>query len=306
MWSPSDLPRLDGKRALVTGANSGLGLETAKALAGLGAQVVITCRGQAKGGQAIQAIHDAVASAQVAALDMDLGDLASVRAAAAAFLKQWNSLDLLINNAGVMGLPLQKTVDDFEKVFGVNHLGHFALTGLLLPALEAAPSARVVTVSSVTSRKGGLPMDDLQWQRRRYASAAAYAQSKLANLSFAFEFEKRLRHKGFKSQSLAVHPGYAATNVVFARDIERNLARRIWEYCAALGNLLIAQPAERGAWPTLYAAAMPQARGGTYIGPTGFMEFRGLPGEVFANPLARSLGSELWSHSEALTGVSYP
>lgn len=305
-WSLEQLSRLDGKTVLVTGANSGLGLASAKALARLGAHLVVTCRGEEKGKQACQDILDAVPNAKAQPLDMDLADLNSVRSAAAEFLRQHDSLDLLINNAGVMGLPKSVTSDGFEKVFAVNHLGPFLFTGLLLPALEAAPAARIVTVTSVTSRKGKLPMDDLHWERRRYNSAQAYAQSKLANLSFALELEKRLRAKGMKSRSVAVHPGYAATNVVFARDAQRDFGRRLWEKAAQMGNWLIAQPADKGAWPSLYAAAMVGVQGGEYFGPRGFMEFRGAPGPVFVNPLARECGSELWAQSESLTGICYP
>ena len=304
-WSPTQLPRLDGKIALVTGANSGLGLETAKTLAGLGAELVITCRGADKANTAIRLIRDALPDAGLSALDMDLGNLASVQSAAKAFLAAHSSLDILVNNAGVMGLPRSRTDDGFEKVFGVNHLGHFALTGHLMPALDAAAAARVITVTSVTSRKGRLPMDDLNWERRRYDKAAAYAQAKLANLSFALELEKRLRKAGKNAISLAVHPGYAATNVVFARDAQMTLGRRIWVPMASLGNKLIAQPAERGAWPTLYAAAMPDVEGGQYFGPDGLLEFRGYPVPVFINPLAIECGAELWNASEQMTGVRY-
>lgn len=305
-WNPSQLPRLDGHSALITGANSGLGLATAIALGKLGARLWITCRGSVKGEQACAEIRTAAPGVEVTAIDMDLSSLDSVKAAAADLQAQTDTLDLLINNAGVMGLPKMQTRDGFEMVFGVNHLGHFALTGHLLPMLETARAARIVTVASVAAKNGQLPMDDLNWESRPYRKGAAYAQSKLANLSFALELESRLRAKNSPAISVAAHPGYAATNVVFARDAKMSLGRRIWIPLAKIGNWLIAQPAERGAWPSLYVAAMPDVQGGDYYGPHGPLEFRGLPVPVDIKPLAREAGQALWEKSEELTGLRYP
>lgn len=302
------MPRLDGRVAVVTGANSGLGLETAIGLAQAGATTVMACRNPAKAELAIAEARRRAPQAQIEVMALDLADLASIRRFAEGFGARHARLDILCNNAGVMTLPYQKTRDGFEMLFGTNHLGHFALTGLLLPVLQRAPDARVVTLSSLAHRSGRLPLDDLNWERRRYSKSGAYGQSKLANLVFAFELDRRLRKAGSSIKSVAAHPGYSATNIVFGDLTGRGSAwRRLWHWMASLGNALLAQPAAMGALPTLYAAAAPGAQGGDYIGPGGFIQFRGHPVRVKHHPRAASTetAARLWSISEQMTGVHF-
>jgi NAD(P)-dependent dehydrogenase (short-subunit alcohol dehydrogenase family) len=305
-WTEADLPDLRGKTALVTGANSGLGLETSRALASRGAHVILACRGADKAQAAMASIRERVPNASLEALSLDLSNLLSVRAAATAFKAAHATLDLLINNAGVMTLPYGKTRDGFEMLFGTNHLGHFALTGLLLDVLRATPGARVVTVSSVAHKSGRLALDDLHWERRKYSRGGAYGQSKLANLMFMLELDRRLRRAGIDVLSVAAHPGYAATNIVFGGSAATpSPLRRIWNRLAAIGNLMLAQPAALGALPTLYAATAPGMSGGEYVGPHGPLEFRGYP--VVVRPARHALdegaAKRLWALSEEMTGV---
>lgn len=302
-WTAADMPSLAGKIALVTGANSGLGLETTIGLAKAGAQVLMACRNPAKATAALDAVRGLAPAAQVEAIALDLSDLSSIRACAQAVAARSHTLDLLINNAGVMALPYQLTRDGFEMQIGTNHLGHFALTGLLLPLLQAAAAAaRVVTVASIAHRgTRGLALDDLHWQQAPYKKGEAYARSKLANLLFSFELARRLQRAGSPVISVAAHPGYAATNIVGAVAAESWLKRS----GVRIGNALIAQPAQQGCWPTLYAAAMPNVQPGSYYGPHGLMQFRGYPVLVKANANARNetTAAALWGLSEQLTGV---
>lgn len=306
-WTANNIPDLSGKTALVTGANSGLGLETAHALAARNAHVVLGCRGPAKAEATIAAIRAQSPNAQLSSLDLNLGDLTSIRNAASVFCADHEKLDILCNNAGVMGLPRTPTQDGFEMVFGVNHLGHFAFNGLLLDLIKATPGARVVTVSSLQAKSGKLPMDDLNWEHRRYSAAGAYAQSKLANLSFALELDRRLQAAGIDAISVAAHPGYAATNITNASDGKPTWRRRVWVAMGKMGNATLAQPAHLGALPTLYAATAPDVDGGSYFGPDGLAEFRGYPTQLVANPMARDtvIAGELWRRSEELTGVEW-
>ncbi len=306
-WTPSKIPDLSAKTALVTGANSGIGFETAALLASAGARVVISCRGAVKAEQTIARLCQRAPQAEITAVEMDLADLASVRRAAQQLAAGCTQLDILINNAGVMGLPLQRNAAGHEMLFAVNHLGHFALTGLLLPLLCAAPAPRVVTVSSLAARKGSLPMDDLNWQREAYSKMAAYGRAKLANLCFAMELQRRFDARGVNAISTAAHPGYAATNVAFAGDAPRSLGRRLWMFIARLGNQLLAQPAERGAWPSVYAATAENVGKGFYYGPAGPFEFRGPPVRVEPVPAALDpqLGRQLWQRSEELSEVRF-
>ena len=261
----------------------------------------MACRNASKGEEARFRVQDAVPAADVTVAPLDLADLGAVRAFAAGFEAEHERLDLLINNAGVMAPPRRQTVDGFESQFGTNHLGHFALTGLLLGPLLAAPAPRVVTLSSGAHRIGRINFDDLQGERS-YNNWRAYGQSKLANLMFCFELERRARAAGVGLKSLAAHPGYAATNLQFAGP-------GAWYEKAAMAvtNIVIAQSAEMGALPTLYAATVPDLPGGSFVGPDGFMEQRGHPHVVTAAGKAydEQAWRRLWEVSEQLTGVEY-
>ena len=299
-WTAGEMPDQRGRVAVVTGANSGLGLVTARELARKGAHVVLACRNTVKGQMAVHEIEGAVAGARLELAELDLGSLDSVRAFAATMRSGHDGLDLLINNAGLMAPPRGTTADGFELQLGTNHLGHFALTGLLLGALEGREDARVVTLSSGAHRMGKIDFENLQ-RERHYNRWTAYGQSKLANLLFMYELERRLRAAGSTVSSLAAHPGYAATNL--QRAAAPALDRRVM----SVGNALFAQSAERGALPTLYAATFPGLPGGTYVGPGGLAEQRGHPVVVGSTGAARDAeaAARLWAVSEELTGVTY-
>ena len=305
-WTEADVPDQRGRTAVITGANTGLGFETARVLAARGAQVVLACRdlGQAKEA-AVRIISGSPAPAGVVPADLhavrlDLASLASVREAAEEIAAAYGPVDLLINNAGVMMTPYRRTDDGFELQLGVNHLGHFALTGLLLGRMLGRAGSRVVTVSSNGHKSGRIDFDDLQSQRR-YRRMAAYYQSKLANLMFTYELQRRLAAAQARTQALAAHPGKART------DLTRYLPA--W---ARLEDLVLEQPlghsAAMGALATLRAAADPAARGGEYYGPGGRGELRGYPCLVAPSERARDVGAQqrLWRESERLTGVSCP
>ena len=296
-WSIGEIPEQHGRRAVVTGANSGLGLVTARELARKGASVVLACRNQEKGAAALAEVRAAAPGAEVALAPLDLGSLESVRAFAAG---HDGPLDLLVNNAGVMAPPRGETADGFELQLGTNHLGHFALTGLLLGALQAGNAPRVVTLSSTAHRMGRIDFDDLQ-SERRYRRWRAYGQSKLANLLFMLELDRRARAAGSPLVSVGAHPGYAATNLQFAAP---PLADRI---VMRVANVLVAQSADQGALPTLYAATVPDLPGASYVGPDGRGEQRGNPRLVGMTERAQDLETarRLWEVSERLTGVTY-
>jgi len=293
-----DLPDQTGRTAVITGANSGIGLEAARALAGAGAQVIMACRDTNKGEAAAAAIRTALPSAKLAVAKLDLASLDSVRAFAASHEQE--HLDLLINNAGVMVPPYRKTADGFELQLGTNHLGHFALTGLLLGQLLGTPGARVVNVSSTAHKIGRIDFDDLQ-SERSYQRWRAYGQSKLANLLFTFELDRRLRAAGSELRSLAAHPGYSATNLQFAAT-----PSRIERIGSTVLNRVVAQSAEQGAEPTLYAATA-DIPSGSFVGPDGFQEMRGKPTLVKATRAARDedVAARLWEISEQLTDVRF-
>ncbi|MBW8482495.1 oxidoreductase [Actinomadura parmotrematis] len=297
-WSASDIPDLHGRRAVVTGANSGIGYHTALQLGRHGADVVLACRDAGRGEEARTRMAAAVPGGRFELASLDLADLASVRAFAAAHAG--DPLDLLVNNAGVMALPHHTTADGFEMQFGTNHLGHFALTGLLLPALLAAPAPRVVTVTSGMAWTGRLRLSDPN-SERRYNKWAAYGWSKLANLIFAKELDRR--YEGLLGD--AAHPGFAATNLQAAGP--RMAGRGLEEKLMGLGNTVIAQSAASGALPTLYAAASPDARGGACYGPRVLSAW-GSPTKAVMPPAANrpEAGRALWELSEDLTGVKYP
>ena len=297
-WTTAQIPDQSGRRAVVTGANSGLGLVTALELARAGATVLMACRNLQKGAAAADQIRDEVPNAQVEVVELDLGSLASVRQFADGL--DTDALDLLVNNAGIMWVPQQRSDDGFELTFGTNHLGHFALTGRLLDRLNRAQAARVVTLSSNEHRRGHIHFDDLQLDRS-YGPRKAYRQSKLANAAFGLELDRRLRASGSSIKSVLAHPGYTATNIQTAAQTGA------MKQMMKLGNRLIGQSVEQGTLPTLYAATAPDVEGGDYFGPDRFGEYRGDPTRVKVKPEGRDpeVGRRLWAVSEELSGVTY-
>jgi NAD(P)-dependent dehydrogenase (short-subunit alcohol dehydrogenase family) len=286
-WTAADIPDHSGRTVVVTGANSGIGLITARELARAGARVIMACRDVAKGTAAAGSL-----SGDVEVRALDLADLSSVKAFAASVAED---VDLLINNAGVMATPHRRTADGFEMQFGTNHLGHFALTGLLLPRLRG----RVVTVSSTVHRIGRITLDDLNWERRRYSRWSAYGQSKLANLLFTFELARRLDAAGSPVRATAAHPGYASTNL-------QSHTESLQDQVMAMGNWFFAQSAAMGALPTLYAAVA-DVPSGSFAGPGGLGGQRGYPKVVGSTASARDpeMARRLWERSTELTGVTY-
>jgi NAD(P)-dependent dehydrogenase (short-subunit alcohol dehydrogenase family) len=299
-WTADRIPDQHGRVAAVTGANSGLGLITARELARAGARVVLACRDTEKGRAAAAEISAVAPGATVEVQALDLGSLGSVRAFAHRFRAEEEGLDLLVNNAGVMAAPRRRTSDGFELHLGTNHLGHFALTGLLLGTMEGRKDARVVTLSSGAHHWGRMNFDDLLWERR-YGRWRAYGRSKLANLMFAFELDRRLRAAGSPIGSVAAHPGWAATNLQSAA------APTLDRLVMAVGNRVIAQSAEMGALPVLYAATYPGLPGGAYVGPGALGGQRGYPRPVGCSRVARDqpAAARLWTVSEELTGVRF-
>ncbi len=303
-WTAAQIPSQAGRTALITGANSGIGYQAALELARHGAHVILGCRDAAKGQAALERLHRESPGASVEVLQLDMASLVSIRAAAAAIAGRGKALDLLINNAGVMALPKRElTEDGFERQFGTNHLGHFALTGLLLPTLLLAESPRVVTVASLAHRNGKIDLDNLQ-SERSYKPWDAYGASKLANILFALELDRRAKAVGSQLKSLPVHPGIAVTNIIDNGPGGGGLKAIVLK----IFSPILMQPDAAGALPTLYAATSPEARGGQYIGPDGFMEMKGAPVVVHPRPQGQDMvvAAKLWTASEQLTGVTYP
>lgn len=298
-WTAQQIPSQQGRTAIVTGANSGIGLEAARELARAGADVVLACRNADKGAKAADDI-EASSGRRPEVSSLDLGSLASVREFAGRFADTHERLDLLLNNAGVMASPRRTTSDGFELQFGTNHLGHFALTSQLVHMMQGREGARVVTVSSGAHRGASMDFEDLHGERS-YGRWRAYGRSKLAKLLFMFELDRRLRVAGSPVQSVAAHPGYAATNLQSAA------APRFDVFVMSIGNALLAQSAAMGALPTLYAATHPDVEGGAYVGPDGMFEGRGHPRVVSASVAARdeAAAARLWEMSEELTGVRF-
>lgn len=295
-WSTADIPDQSGRVAVITGANTGLGFETAKALANKGATVVIAVRNTDKGKQAAARI-----GGTVEVQELDLTSLASIRDAADALKSRFDRIDLLINNAGVMTTPKGTTKDNFELQFGTNHLGHFALTGLLLDHLLSVEGSRVVVVASIAHNiQADIHFDDLQWEHG-YNRVAAYGQSKLANLMFTYELQRRLAAAGAKTIAVAAHPGISNT------ELMRHVPGSGLPGFSALAGLVTNSPAV-GALATLRAATDPQVRGGQYYGPSGFRELVGHPVLVQSTRKSHDVAIQqrLWAVSEELTGVSYP
>ena len=300
-WTENDVPDQSGRIAIVTGANTGLGFETAKVLAARGATVVIAVRNVEKGNAAAAQILGAVPRADIRVQPLDLGSLQSVRTAAAELKESYPRIDLLINNAGVMYPPKQTTKDGFELQFGTNHLGHFALTGLLLENLLPVPGSRVVVVASVAHNiRAAIHFDDLQWERS-YNRVAAYGQAKLANLMFAYELQRRLATAGAETIAVAAHPGVSNT------ELMRHIPGASLPFVDKLTGLVTNSPA-MGALATLRAATDPGVSGGQYYGPDGFRELWGHPVLVSSSKQSHDVAVQerLWTVSEQLTGVRFP
>ncbi len=300
-WTLDNAPSQDGRVAIVTGANSGLGFETALGLAKKGAHVILACRNQAKGQAALAAARSENPRGTLELMPLDLAELASVRRFAAAFLEKHARLDLLVNNAGVMACAKKETADGFEFQLGTNHLGHFALTGLLLERLLETEGSRIVNVSSSAHWFGHVNLDDLMGDDA-YSRWGAYGQSKLANLLFTYELQRRLEARGATTQSLSAHPGWTATNLQALPDagwFERTTTK--------VGNCLLAQDAEMGALPQLFAAVAPEAKGGDFFAPAKFRQMRGYPVKVASNERSHDVDKArgLWELSEELTGVRF-
>ena len=303
-WTVNDIPDLRGRVALVTGANSGLGLETTRALATHGAHVIMATRNLDKGRRAEAEIKQTVPGASIELVSLDLASLASVRELAASVSQTYDRLDLLFNNAGIMAIPQQETQDGFEMQLGTNHLGHFALTGLLLSKLVATPGSRVVTTTSIARAAGRIHFDDLQGQRS-YSRWGAYGQSKRANILFAFELQTRFTAAGVSTISVAAHPGGSNTNLQGTSTTLSN--SRIERFFFATFAQLMSQSALMGALPQLYAGTDSHISGGELVGPGGFATLRGYP-KVDRNAgkeYDRSTAARLWEVSEELTGVKY-
>jgi NAD(P)-dependent dehydrogenase (short-subunit alcohol dehydrogenase family) len=304
-WTASDIPDQRGRRAVITGATSGIGEQTATALADAGASVILAARNPEKIDATTGRIRAAVPDADLDAVELDLADLTSVRVAAERLRDAYDRIDLLINNAGVMATPYRQTLDGFELQFGTNHLGHFALDGLLADRVLASDAARVVTVSSGAHKMGSLRFDDLDWTRG-YQKWKAYGQSKLANLLFTFELQRRLDEAGASTIAVAAHPGFAATNLASVGP--RMAGQPLVERLMGIGSRLLAQPGSQGALPTLYAATAPDVAGNDYFGPDGLLEMRGHPTRVSRSAAAKDPADarRLWTVSEELTGVQWP
>ncbi len=303
-WNAGLIPSQEGKVAIVTGANSGLGYFTSKGLAENGAEVVMACRNKAKAEEAVDTLLKDVPGAKLKVMELDLSDLSSVKTFTEQFTKEYKKLDLLINNAGLMAIPYRKTKDGFEMQFGVNHLGHFALSAQLFALLRSTPGARIVIVSSMAHKFGNMDLDNLNWEKN-YRKWSAYGRSKLANILFMLELAERVDSKGIELKVLAAHPGYAASNLL-EKGAEMN--GRPWLIKAGhMVNSIVAQSTEMGALPSLYAATSEEVEQGGYYGPGGFNEMRGHPVRVYPNnkKIGKDSRVKLWERSEELTGVSF-
>ncbi|MFQ3320152.1 MAG: NAD(P)-dependent dehydrogenase (short-subunit alcohol dehydrogenase family) [Natronomonas sp.] len=304
-WNHEDMPDQSGRTIIVTGANSGLGYEATKAFAREGAHVVMACRSLDSAHTARDEIREAVDGASLEVMELDLADLSSVRSFVDAFEREQSELHVLCNNAGVMAIPRRETADGFEMQFGVNHLGHFVLTGLLLDRLEETPGeTRVVTQSSGVHERGDIDFDDIHHEET-YDKWDAYAQSKLANVLFAYELDRRLRVANASVTSVACHPGYAATNLQRRGPEMEGSTLRLW--AMRIANTVVAQSSEQGALPMLYAATATDIDGGDYVGPGGFMGMRGAPEKQRSSDISYDTerSRRLWMVSEELTAISF-
>jgi len=294
-WSTEQISGQEGRVAVITGANSGIGYEAARVLAAKGARVVLACRNPQSGAEAEQQILREQPAADVNFMKLDLASLESVHHFASSFIRSYGQLDLLVNNGGVMVPPFSRTAEGFELQFGTNHLGHFALTGLLLELLLKRTGSRIVNISSTAHQLGKIDFDDLQWEQRKYNPWAAYGQSKLANLLFTYELHRRLEAAGAAAIALAAHPGWTGTNLQRTSGLARTL------------NPWLAMPVWKGTLPTLMAATEGDIRGGEFIGPHKWRQMRGYPVRVESNAAShdREVAVSLWEVSEELTGVKF-
>ncbi len=304
-WTRKDIPDQVGKIAIITGANSGLGFEATKALAEKNALVIMACRNKEKAEQAKQKILEHNPNARLETIPLDLASLESIKQFAETFKANHEKLDYLFNNAGVMFPPLTRTKDGFELTFGVNHLGHFALTAHLMPVLLQTPRSRIITQSSIYAKRGKIDFDNLNAEKK-YNKSKAYALSKLANLLFTFELQRRLEKANAATISVAAHPGYSNTNLQFVGpEMENSRTRKT---LMKITNTLFAQSAAKGALPMLYAATAPDVKGGEYFGPRGLFQVWGHPKKI--KPPKKALDQEtakrLWEVSEQLTKTTYP
>ncbi len=294
-WKSSDIGDQNGKIVIVTGANSGIGFETARCLALNNAEVIMACRNAEKCNLAAKAIKEEYPQAKLCVMPLDLSDLASVKRFAQLFQEKYDQLHILINNAGVMVPPYSKTKDGFELQFGVNHLGHFALTAQLFQTISKTKSSRIVNVSSMAHKNGGINFDDLHWQTRKYNAWKAYGDSKISNLYFTYELARKINQSGTDVLSVAAHPGWTATN------LQRNST--FFNFL----NPYFAQNIPQGALPTLYAATVDNVENGDFYGPDGFMEMKGHPKKTKSNRLSqdKNIANRLWKVSEELTNISF-
>jgi len=294
-WDSNDVPDQKDRVAIVTGSSSGIGHEAARVLAGKNATVIIAVRNLDKGNVAADKIRGQYRKADVKVMEVDLANLESIHNFAKGFKNNYSRLDLLINNAGVMMPPYSKTADGFELQFGTNHLGHFALTGLLIDLIKDTPDSRVVNVSSGAHNYGDLDFGDLNWEKRPYKKMKAYGDSKIANLYFTYELQRKLQDAGSNTLVTTSHPGWTAT------ELQRHTG------LLSLLNHFFAQDITMGALPTLYAATATDVKGGDYYGPSGWREMRGYPRKVQSNKLShdKEIAKKLWEVSEKLTGVKF-
>lgn len=304
-WNTADMPNLTGRTVIVTGANSGLGLEATRALAAKGAKVIMACRTPAKAEKAAENVRASVANSDVEVMQLDVANLSSIKAFATAFQSRFDALHILINNAGIMGVPTRQTTSDgFEAQFGTNHLGPFALTGLLMPTLQATPASRIIAVASIAHRSTpGMNLDDPNFERSEYKAFDAYAKSKLANLLFIHELDRRLRAKGMDMIAASGHPGYSASNIGTAANPGNNPLKTLM---FRLGNLF-AMPTRKGMLSILCAATDPEINSGDFIGPKGLGGFYGWPQKSTPKATATddAVARGLWEVSAKLTGVDF-
>jgi len=295
-WDINNIPDQEGRVAIVTGSSSGIGYETARVLANKKATVILAVRNLGKGNAAANKIREEYKDADVKVMELDLANLESVKNFTDQFMLKYSRVDLLINNAGVMVPPYSKTADGFELQFGTNHLGHFALTGLLIDLIKDTKDSRIVTVSSGAHQYGKLDFHDLNWEKRKYKAWRAYGDSKIANLYFTYQLERKLKEKGNGTLAAASHPGWTAT------ELQRHSG------IASFLNRFFAQDIDMGALPTLYAAVGPDVKSGDYFGPSGFKEMKGYPKKVESNERShdKDTAQRLWEVSEELTGVKFP